>query len=160
MSNPPVTLEGINECNRRFWDDQNLLLRRRMASSATLNAALDLLRAEQIEGVPIRHQTSLYKALEDAERTGKRFLMEHASKGGKAKKSDALQLLIEKIVKREPSISVRQLESQLEAYQGIDIIDDIEDGSIWFTNGDSLKEAKVSGLKDRLLRAKRKLQSR
>ena len=131
-----------------------------MASSASLDAALDLLRAEQIEGVPIRHQTSLYKALEDAERTGKRFVMEHASKGGKAKKSDALQLLIEKIVVREPSISARQLENQLETYQGIDIIEDIEDGSIWFTNGDSLKEAKLSGLKDRLLRAKRKLQSR
>ena len=160
MSHSPVTLEEINECHRRFWDNQNLLLRQRMASSPTLNAALDLLRAEQIEEVPIRHQTSLYKALEDAERTGKRFLMEHASKGGKAKKPDALQLLIEKIVVREPSISVRQLESQLEAYQGIDIIDDIDDGSIWFTNGDSLREAKLSGLKDRLSRAKRKLKSR
>jgi len=147
MSSPPVTLEEVNECNRRFLDDQNLLLSQRMASGAALDAALDVLRAEQIGGVPIRHQTSLYKALEDAERTGKRFLTEHASKGGRAKKPDALQILIEKIVVREPSISVRQLEKQLEAYQGID---DIEDGSIWFTNGDSLKEAKLSGLKDRL----------
>lgn len=160
MSLAPVTLEEVNECNRRFWDDQNLLLRQRMASGAALDAALDVLRAEQIGGVPIRLQTSLYKALEDAERTGKRFLTEHASKGGRAKKLDALQILIERIVVREPSISVRQLEQQLEAYQGIDVIDDIEDGSIWFTNGDSLKEAKLSGLKDRLSRAKRKLQSR
>jgi hypothetical protein len=160
MSRPPVTAEEFNECNRIFWDDQNLLLRQRMASSATLDVALDVLRAEQIRGVPIRHQTSLYKALEDAESTGKRFLMEYASKGGKAKKHDALQILIEEIIIREPSISALQLAKQLEAYQGIDVIEDIADGSIWFTNGDRSKEAKQSGLKDRLLRAKRKLQSR
>jgi hypothetical protein len=72
-----------------------------------------------------------------------------------------LQSLIEKIVGERPRITARQLEEKLRSYQGLGIIADIDEEVISFANKDDrLKDAKVSGLKDRLSRAKAKVKSR
>jgi len=52
---------------------------------------------------------------------------------------------------------VLELEKVRDARGGID---DIEDGTIHFVDGGHLKSAPVSGLKDRLSRAKRTVNSR
>jgi transposase len=96
-----------------------------MAPGAIRDAAIELLRAEQIRAVPIRYQTSIYTALEHAARLCQQVLAEHARKGGNAKKTDTLQMLIQALVERDPSITVRKLEERLKAYQGIEIIEDI-----------------------------------
>jgi hypothetical protein len=156
-----MTLTEYNARNRQFWDDQQTLLARRMANVAIREPALAVLQAEIVKRLPIRFQTSIYQALEAAEQIGTRFLTEQSRKGGGAKKTDTLQLLIEKIVQRRPAITLRQLEAELEAHQGIDTIEDIADGTISFTNHNgSSKDAPLTGLKDRLSRAKKKMRSR
>jgi hypothetical protein len=111
--------------------------------------------------MPLRHRATLERALEDAERIGQRFLLQQARKGGRAAKTDALQSLIERIVARRPSISAEQLLEALRDHERIRPIQDIVAGVIEFTdhNGAS-KSAPISGLKDRLSRAKKKIRSR
>ncbi|MGD0421084.1 MAG: hypothetical protein ABSA68_16125 [Xanthobacteraceae bacterium] len=154
------TLKEFSESHQRFWEDQHLLLTQRMADVAVREAAFGAMRAEQVRGLPVYYQSSIYKALEDAERVRTRSLAEHSRKGGNAKKTDALQGLIESVAEKRPLITVKELERELRARQNIEIIEDIDDRVICFANGDKLKEAKLSGLKDRLSRAKKKLQSR
>ena len=88
-------------------------------------------------------------------------MSQHARKGGLARKTDVLQELIERIVRRNLAITVRALESQLREHQGIEPIQDFSNGTISFTNHDGrTKDAELSGLKDRLSRAKKKIGSR
>ncbi len=84
-----------------------------------------------------------------------------SSLGGKAAKPDALQRLIIDLVRARPKITERELQRELEAaHDRRQVVDDIADGKIFFPKTGALKEAPISGLKDRLSRAKRKLNSR
>lgn len=78
-------------------------------------------------------------------------------KGGRASKTDPLQKLIVRVVRQRPFITAKELESYLEAHQDADPIIEICGGIIRFWNHDgSEKSAPLSGLKDRLSRAKKK----
>jgi hypothetical protein len=155
-----MTLTEYNERNRQFWDDQRIHLKERMANDAIREAALAALRSEVVRAIPVRCQMSIYQALEIAEGIGKQFLAQQSCKGGKAKKTDALQLLIVRIVERRPAITTDELKEELYAHQGIDVISDIDVGVISFTNHNgNLKDAKLSGLKHRLSRAKANFRS-
>lgn len=127
-----------------------------MGVASLRGAALRMVLSELRRGVNVRSQLSLYEALEEAHLMGVDSHTEQARKGGRAKKTDALSQLIQSIVERNPRITVAQLAEQLKAQQGLGIIADIDGTTITFdrANG-SLKEASVSGLKDRLSRAKK-----
>jgi hypothetical protein len=155
-----MTCAELNEEYRRFWANQADLLRQRITNDIVRQIALDFLREQELMEVPMRSRWSLEKALENAETSGKRFAAEWSRKGGKANKSDALQLLIEDIVKQRPATSARELEDELRRRERVEPIDEIADGQISFTDNGHLKDAPLSGLKDRLSRAKKKLQSR
>ena len=117
--------------------------------------------AEHTRGTPVYFQVSIYEALENAEHIGQRFFAQRSRKGGKARTTDSLQLLIEEIVERCPSITAHQLLCELQSQQHFGVIQDIDDETICFTNcGDRFKTAALTGLKDRLSRAKIKLRSR
>jgi hypothetical protein len=155
------TLKEINEANSRFWREQRSLFDKRMANDAIHETASEAWQAQQHRAVPPACQFSFEKALEDAERAGKRLLAQQARRGGTAPKTDSLQLLIQEIVTRRPVISKDQLLEVLRANQGIGPVEDIHEDTIHFTNLDGRsKEAPISGLKDRLNRAKKKLESR
>lgn len=158
---PAITVEDLNQQYALFWADQAELLKQRMANDTVRAVALGMIRDQELVGMPLQQRLTLEKALESAEKIGERFSAAWSRKGGKAKKSDPLQLLIEQVVQKRPSITVRQLERKLRNHQGIDPIVDIDNKLITFvaTNG-NLKEAKMSGLKHRLSRAKKKLKSR
>jgi hypothetical protein len=162
MPAPLQTLESINEANSLFWLKWRTRLDERMANPAIFETASEAWQAQQHRAVPLASQFSFETALEDADRVGHRFSKQLARKGGTARKADALQLLIEKIVTRQPDFSENQLLEKLEAYQGTrTIIQAIEDGIIHFTsNSGKHKEAPISGLKDRLTRARKKVRSR
>lgn len=93
---------------------------------------------------------------------------ERASHAGKAPKSDALNILIETIVRFDPNISAKELEAMLRskpkynAFRG-GIILTITDDLIEYKNGENkrgeaiIKTAKISGLKDRLTDAKKRI---
>jgi hypothetical protein len=156
-----MTAEELNEKHTRFWADQAEFLTRRMTDDAVRGTALGLIREQEVRGLPVRYRLSLEQALETAEKIGQRFSAEWSRKGGKAKKTDALQILIDNIVERRPSISTDQLARELRRRERIEVIDEIADGRITFINTDGrLKDARLCGLKDRLSRAKKKLRSR
>jgi hypothetical protein len=158
MLDSAKTLSEINQRNRQFWRNQRRLLETRLANEAVRESAIEFMSGEAAAGVSFHAQRSIYRALEDAERVGRLFLAQQARKGGTARKADALQLLIEKIVQCKPSISAVQLENELKSNQHIDTIEDIEDGAVWFTSHSGhLKQA--TGLKHRLSRAKAKFRS-
>jgi hypothetical protein len=156
-----MKIEEINQMNAEFWAAQKVLLRERMADEAIRQTAFEAIATETVKGLPLFYQKSIYEALADADRARKRFMSQHARRGGLAGKTDVLQDLIEQIVRRNPAITVRALEARLSEHQGIEPIQDFSDGTISFTNrGDRTKYAALSGLKDRLSRAKRKVGSR
>jgi hypothetical protein len=156
-----MTLKEINRLNAEFWADQDALLKERMADRAVLDTAIEEIAAEARKGIAPFSQSSIYEALANAERVGRRFISQFARKGGRAGKTDRLQTLIEEIVQDRPNISVRELEAKLRRQEEIDPIQEIDDGIIFFTDAhDCTKRGKLSGLKDRLSRAKKKIRSR
>jgi hypothetical protein len=156
-----MTPKEINQWNEEFWVGQQALLEKRMADPGLRETALEAMAAESTKGVPLYYQKSIYEALADAERVRQRFISQHARKGGHAKKTDVLQTVIEQIVQRNLAISLPELIAKLREQQGFEPIQDFTNGTIWFTNHhDRTKEAKLSGLKDRLSRAKKKFRSR
>jgi hypothetical protein len=156
-----TTLAELNRRNREFWDAQQLLLERRMVDTAIRETAFEIMRDEINREVPVKRQQSIYAALEYAENAKQRFFSERGREGGRAKKTDALQELIEAFVERNPALTARRLADKLRGHERIEPIQDIDDGVICFTNHDgSTKTATLSGLKDRLSRAKRKNESR
>ena len=156
-----MTLKEINQSNAEFWAAQGALLKERMADEAIRETAFEAMATETRKGLPLFYQKSIYEALADADCSRKRFMSQHARKGGLARKTDVLQELIEQIVRRNLAITVRALESQLREHQEIEPIQDFSNGTISFTNHDGrTKYAELSGLKDRLSRAKKKVGSR
>jgi hypothetical protein len=154
----PALVE-LNRRNRKFWEAQNELTEALIADEEILASALEVLTFEQLRHVPVYFQVPFEYALLEADKAKKRFLKQRSRKGGKAKKTDALQELIVGIVRRRPNITERQL---LELFQQcpapIEVIDR-DFISFRFHDGRPA-EAPVSGLKHRLSRAKKSLNSR
>jgi hypothetical protein len=166
-SSNPMSLRAINALNARFWAKQTRLTERRIADPMSYDAAKRDIDSEAIR-VTIRERKSLDQALADAEETVKavRKIIVAAERerrksicrsGGLARKTDALQILIQQLVRETPGMGRRDLWYQLKREQGRDIITAIDEKEIKFltSNGKS-KSAPVSGLKDRLHSAKRK----
>src|SRR5215468_5487903 len=151
-----TTISEINECNRRFWDEQKELLVRRMANPAIREAAMRNVSDEQTRGVPVYYRIALEKALENAERDKVGFLSQQAGRGGRAKKSDALQRLILDLVRTHPEITEVSLKAMLTRERFPGVIEDVDETNICFVRPDGrLKESPLSGLKHRLSRAKK-----
>jgi hypothetical protein len=160
MSSTASTLE-LNQRNREFWRREAEEAKRRLADADLRAIALAFLADERARSVPIRNQKSWEQTLRDSEGMLQRSQHRLSRLGGKAKKQDALQLLIVKIVLKQPKITGKQLVLELEKVRDArGGIDDIEDGTIHFVDGGHLKSAPVSGVKDRLSRAKRTVNSR
>ena len=164
MSRMP-TISEINERHRQFWEEQILLRDRRIADEAIRETAFARLSDEHARGVPIYHQTTIEKLLEDAERDKERFLSQQGRKGGRAQKSDALQQAILDLVQSHPDITEAKLKDMLTRDRFPELIQDVDEDTICFVRPDGskdgrLKEAPLSGLKHRLSRAKKALKSR
>jgi hypothetical protein len=154
----------MNAHNREFWEEQNELMHRRLADPVLLELVKDELDSYKTWPVPVPYQKSFESMLENAERAKQRVLAHQGQKGGRAKKIDALQELIISLVRVRPTMTVSQL---LEAFEREPrgVIIEIVAGQISFAqpNGTPegrMKEAAVSALKDRLSRARKKLNSR
>jgi hypothetical protein len=160
-----LTVHEVNEYNRRFWEEENAARDRRIADEDFRVTAFARLSDEQARRVLLKSQLTLEQALADAERDKKRILSHQGRKGGRAKKPDALRHAIEDLVRHDPRITLAKVREMLtkERYPGL--IDDVDEDTIWFVQPDGsplgrLKGASISGLKDRLSRAKNALKSR
>jgi hypothetical protein len=156
-----MTPQELNEINRRFWSKQRTLLAEGMADDVLRTTAFELMNDELCRGVPTKSQLSIYQAFTNVTAIARQFRTEQARKGGKALKTDALHVLIEQIVSRRPNMTCPELIEQLQADTGIAPIEDVDGDAIHFTDhyGRS-NQAPLTGLKDRLSRAKKKIRSR
>lgn len=158
---PTITAKELNQQYGHFWADQTRLLQRRMADDTVRNVAFGLIHDQELVGMPMRQRLTLEKALEAAEKMGRRFSAAWSHKGGKARKTDPLRSLIEWLVEHSPSITVGGLERHLREHQGIDPIVEIDGDLISIALPDGrLKDVKLKGLKHRLSRAKKKFKTR
>jgi hypothetical protein len=159
------TAREINEWHREFYSEQSKLMEERMADEDVLDVAIKDLQSEALRQVPVYFQKSFEGALESAavskvrfQKSGaKNFQSDFSRKGGTASKTDALQKLILEKVRVNPEITERQLLDHLrEKCVGI-VVTDIDDtlGEIDFDNDGRQKTARITGLKDRLSRAKK-----
>jgi hypothetical protein len=161
MNTAMISLVEINKWNREFWDIEDRKMERRIEDKALLETALLSLRSEIDMRVAVYNQKSLNKALQEAELAKQRFLSQQGQPGGRAHKSDPLQDIILDYVRRRPSITASDLKKLQDEFIPGGVIREIGKKAIAFTNRDDRsKEAPISGLKDRLSRAKKKLASR
>ena len=150
-----------NERNRVFWQKQNALMRKRMEDPALLATAIADLKSETERRVPVYFQKSFSMALQDAEIAKCHHFSQLGRKGGRAKKRSVLVEFVDNAVLSRPNITAQELLACLEEQAGIPPFQDFSEGKIWFTNHDgNTKSAKLSGLKDLLFRAKKKLKPR
>jgi hypothetical protein len=156
-----TALVEINRQNREFWELQKRLTEARLADEAVLATAVESIGSELQRRVPVYFQKTFDTALAEADNARQRFLTQLGRRGGTAKKCDALQQLIMEIVCRRPSITKQQLLARLRDQRPIPPIIDVDDETIYFTSrGNKEAGAKISGLKDRLSRAKKQLRTR
>ncbi len=160
-------LREANERNREFWLEQSGLREQRVADEDVFCVAMNDLRSEVSRHVSSYSQKSFEKALEIAadskvrfeRNAAKSFQSAFSRKGGRAPKTDALQKLILETAGKNPSITEKDLLADFENRKlGPVIVDiDYELGTIDFNNDGQTKSARISGLKDRLFRAKKKI---
>ena len=159
-------LREINVRIQEFWEEQNSLRETRMSDTAIFQTAMEDLESEQLRQVPVYPRKSWEKALEDAARTKQRydaqsncqFQIEFSRKGGKAPKPDALQQFIMDSVRKNPDLTEPELLKLLKENRRMFGVNEEE---ICFDKPNrALKSVPLSALKDRLCRAKKKINSR
>jgi hypothetical protein len=153
-------LRRMNEHNREFWAREIPQLPARMSAETNREITMIMLNDEQTR-LPVYYQNSLNELSRKAEQFNKIALAHLAKKAGRNKKPDNLQLVIRDIVGRHPHVTETALRGLLNRDKYPDLITDVDEDYIYFkTNRDTERPAKISGLKDRLSRAKRAQTSR
>jgi hypothetical protein len=165
----PLTLQEINEQNCRFWGVRADICAKRMADESLCDFAIEYLRSDTKRGFSLRLQKSLDQALADAEMARDDFQVPFLARGGRARKCDALQRLILRIVRRKLNINNQQVLYRLKKEIGdgtiisIDGRSDVLAGGVrkihFYDDNGTEKTARVSGLKDRLSRAKKNIRA-
>ena len=155
----------MNRRHREFWDVESQVFERRLADPQLVAAATEDMNSEILRRVPIYSRKTMELAFEDAEKRRAKIRSGDGSKGGRPRRGDALQGLIEEIVSARPSarpaISASALLEQLREFQHQGVVIDIEDDKIWFSDArDASRSAPISGLKNRLTRARKSAKSR
>jgi len=168
----------INRRNAIFWADQTRLRDGRLCDPALAAAALETLRDEELREVPIRSRMTLEASLDRAEKQQQLFgarsriefeaankvLAENGRKGGSApRRLDPLQRLINELVEKKPSTTendlLKALQRRLDAVKGPFF--SIGRSFIEYDDGSGcIKSVPISGLKDRLSRARKRIRSR
>ncbi len=163
------TLREFNQRYQQFWSEQSIIMEQRIADPNIISTAMAEIQSEYSRLVPVYYQRSFEEALELAAHAKARFQKQTAKslqtvfskKGGAASKLDSLQKLILEIVRQNPHITQRELFCELQKRTPGSVVIDIDLGlgSIEFNNKSDRQQkiARISGLKDRLSRAKKKL---
>lgn len=148
----------INRQNAEFWAKQQARTEELMANPELADAAYKEIQDEQLRKVPVYWQRPLERVLEKLVALGAKLQSAQARKSRRLRGPDPLTEHIEAIVRRRPNITEEGLFDALEAEAGIsELIVEIDGKSIIYENRHGhLKKASISGLKDRLSRAKQK----
>ena len=160
-----IAIRKINAQNVKFWREQSKLADERMSNEAVLQIAISDVRSETERLIPVVSRKSFELALADAWNAKRLFHANLSRKGRSARNPDALQNLILTFAREDSDITERKLLHKLRTVQGAGIIVSIDSGRaerplIRFVDRHGTpKTAPVRGLKDRLLRAKAKINS-
>lgn len=159
--NPPSAAE-MNKTAARFWSEHAEIFTRQCADPILFRHAVKRVKNEILRGVPTYSQLTLEQALDDAEEARREDRSQVARTGGRALKGDPLQALIEDWVRRNPELTLSQLLSRLQDHCPLFPIEEVaeEEITIKLAGSDRVKSVPISGLKDRLSRAKKKVRSR
>jgi hypothetical protein len=153
-----LTLSELNSRHEQFWALQSKLTLERISNGELFEFAQKDMDSEIIRGVPVKHRKTFELALADAEQ-GTRLVRQRFSRmGGKAHKQDALQRLIVEKVQQNPKVHQQELFHSLRADigKGTIVSMDVQSNTIQFwTETGKLKTVSLSGLKDRLSKARR-----
>jgi hypothetical protein len=172
-----VTPTEINEINAKFWEVESKKAELRMSDPLVRDIALARVESDFKRYIPARYQISLEAALAEAEQSKRHF----SRRGGRADKSDALQDFIIAVLRKRPKITVTLLLEKLKiAAQSGGAIEEVTNEEIAFVEPmnkrarrgatregqggrepreSASRSAPISGLKDRLSRARKKLKS-
>ena len=148
---------SINRKSKRFWQATEKRLEKLMSEDPfLLTEAVDDLRAD-FPRYFLYSIRPLEQVILEIERKKRLHHREFSQRGGRAPKPDRLQRLINHLVQRRPLITRGELEAELRMREKSYPITEIFQGEILLEDGKSIP---LSGLKDRLSRAKKKLESR
>jgi hypothetical protein len=154
-------IRTMNIRNADFWRSENQLVEKRVNDDILHNFALETLASEELRGLPIRLRTDLPEALQRGALLQQRLQTRQAHLAAKAKRPDALQGLIAEILKQKPRITWKELLRELKEDSGpAGVVISVGNTKIEFMDRGRVEEASISGLKDRLSRARRSLESR
>jgi hypothetical protein len=162
--NDSLALKELNERNILFWHARSELTLKHLSDESVFSLAQKDMDSQATRGVPLRSRKSLEQVLADFADAKHAFQADFSRKGGKARKCDALNDLIEGIAKRRPAITAGQLLLKLAGDSGAGVVTRVESPAdvradegrqIHYVDDDGRpKTASVSGLKWRLARAK------
>ena len=171
-SSERITLKQINQQNLAFWETNTALMYKRLENDVIREIGLQTISSTREVNLPIKLRMTLEVAMEIADNNFEKVKAkvkedikvevkkDFALIGGRAMKEDPLQKYILKLLETRPDITSAQLLKELKNKVGGDLIYSIEHNSISFwSHPDKFKDAKISGLKDRLSRAKKKINS-
>ena len=132
-----------------------------MADKGVLATAIARIARQQDRLIPVYHQISWYEALREAETAQRLFISQQSRRAGSAEKIDSLQKFILDAVRAKPSMTHVELLAKLcQEQNDAGPIVEVAEGAISFLDSkDRLRSAPNTGLKDRLSRAKKKLNS-
>jgi|CZKC01.1.fsa_nt_gi hypothetical protein len=140
-------------------------MNQRISNEAILAIAVNNVQSDYERMIPLAWQISFAQALARADEAVRLARRDFSRRGGKTRRSDALQKLIEEIVRANPNITERELFHKLNQHAGEGVIESVDSESAmqagdrrnihFYDHDERLKTASVDGLKDRLSRAKK-----
>jgi hypothetical protein len=154
-------MSDLNRLNQKFWERERIYMGARMADATILKTGLELLKLDTQRGVPLCWQKPFEMALAEGEGLKRLVMSQEGKKAGEAKKTDALQQVIVDVVRERPDITSPQLRDHLLERCNTPPLEGTDEDAILFAgHGGRTGGARISGLKDRLSRAKKSLNSR
>ena len=164
MSAQPITPAEINRRNSEFWGKETPETMRLLQMDGWLEGAMAELEEDAERPLSLAQHRGLEKAVRDFNRRlllyqpliARGIRSEQARVAGSAKKTDRLQEWIVSLMRSDSTLTVPRLRRLLESEPEDGFIQEITDKEIWFTNWhDRTRRAAISGLKDRISRAKK-----
>ncbi len=173
IHHPPRSVAELNALNHLVWGQRAEWLDDKLEDEyLCLMANNDLIsESTRKPEIPFHSRLSFEGALKKAEPTRDLLFRAFAHRGGKADKPDALQIVILEIVSEHPNIHSRDLLHLLRKFarESHAVVRKVDQTStllgdqkeqIHFMDNRKRLTSPVSGLKDRLCRARKKIKSR
>jgi hypothetical protein len=156
-----ITAEERNQLNREFWADTTARRDALLREKGVPRQIFKLLESEIRRGVPHANRFSFEAACEEFGDLRRGARRSDGLRGGRPRRGDPLQRLIEELLTRRPSLSLQGLLAAVHAAQGGDVISDVAGEEITYLGDDGRpRTIRSANLRARFYRAKKKVNSR